>query len=75
MFYASHTFWQVEQQAHALNAVDVVNALWALGQMRRRPPVPHLALLMQKAYVHMAELPLEALVGVIWAAAQLGARP
>lgn len=66
---------QVELHGHALNAVDVANALWALAQMRCRPPVRVLGMLMGKAYTHMGALPPEALACVIWAAAELKARP
>jgi len=66
---------QVDLQASSLNAIDIANALWALGQLRRRPPMPLLAKLLGRAYAHMAELPIEGLVCVVWAAAQLGARP
>lgn len=62
-------------QADTLTAIDIANALWALGQLRTRPPLLLLAKLMARAYTSMAELPLEGLVCVMWAAAQLGVRP
>lgn len=70
-----HVHLQVDHQADSLQAIDIANALWALGQLRTRPPPHLLAKLMARAYTHMGELPIEGLVCVLWAAAQLGARP
>ena len=66
---------QITADPSSLGPPDVANTLWAVAQMRVRPPLPTLACLMDAAYTHFEGMTAEGLSGLVWALAELRVRP
>lgn len=66
---------QIHAHSASLGTADMVNVLWALAQLRLKPPLPLLAALMDISYTHLKSTPVTGLASLAWSLAMLDVRP